>query len=127
MAFRYLRLDNFLEDQDFIASLAEDPQQARVNLEDALSRCLERNTLIKATLELESGPEEFYFLNTPKGRAAVGAIERGEWQHSGDLAFPVDVISESPGIYHSGIAHVYCRGMRRFLYVPIRGRHRRCT
>ena len=72
--FRYLRLDNFLEDQDFMASLAEDPQQAKANLEDAISHCLERNTLIKATLELESGPEDFFFLNTPKGRAAVGAI-----------------------------------------------------
>jgi len=99
-AFRYLRLDNFLEDQDFMNSFADHPQQAKANLEDAISRCLERNTLIKASLELESGPEEFYFLNTPKGRAAVEAIERGEWQHSGDPALPVTVISETPGIYH---------------------------
>jgi DnaD/phage-associated family protein len=98
-AFRYLRLGNFLEDQEFMASLAEDPQQARANLEDALKRCLERNTFIQATLELESRPEQFYFLNTPKGRAAVGAIERGEWRHTGDPAYPVDVVSATPGIY----------------------------
>jgi DnaD/phage-associated family protein len=30
----------------------------------------------------------------------VGAIERGEWRHSGDPAYPLDVVSEPPGIYH---------------------------
>ena len=70
------------------------------NLEDAISRCLQRTTLIKATLELDNNIEDFYFLNTPKGRAAVGAIERGEWRHSGDPAYPLDVVSEPPGIYH---------------------------
>jgi DnaD/phage-associated family protein len=98
-AFRYLRRQNFLEDQDFMSSLAEDPQQAIANLEDALARCLERNTFLKATLELETGAEDFYFLNTPKGRAAVQAIEKGEWQHTGDPAHPLDVIAEAPNIY----------------------------
>ncbi len=99
-AFRYLRMRDFLEDRDFIASLGDNPQQARENLEDAIVRCLERNTFIKATLEMDDGPEDFYFLNTPKGRAAVGAIEKGEWRHSGDPAYPVEVVSEAPGIYH---------------------------
>jgi DnaD/phage-associated family protein len=99
-AFRYLRLQNFLDNQEFMAGLAEEPEQARVKLEDGLARCLERSTLIKATLELENGAEDFYFLNTPKGRAAVKAIGRGEWQHSGDPSQPVEVISETPGIYH---------------------------
>ena len=97
-AFRYLRLQNFLEDQDFMSSLAEDPQQASAKLEEALARCLQRNTFIKATLDLETGAEDFYFLNTPKGRAAVQAIERGEWRHSGDPAYPLDVVAEPPSI-----------------------------
>jgi DnaD/phage-associated family protein len=97
--FRYMRRQNFLEDQDFMASLAEDPQQARENLEESLARCLRRNTFINATLELETGAEDFYFLNTPKGRAAVQAIERGEWRHSGDPASPLELLAEAPNIY----------------------------
>ena len=33
-------------------------------------------------------------------REVERAIERGEWRHSGNPAFPVDVVSETPGIYH---------------------------
>ncbi len=97
--FRYFRRQDFLEDQEFMASLAEDPQQARANLEESLAHCLQRNTFIKATLELENGAEDFYFLNTPKGRAAVQTIERGEWRHSGDPSSPIELIAEGPNIY----------------------------
>ena len=97
--FRYMRRQDFLEDQDFMLSLAEDPQQARINLEEALAHCLQRNTFVKATLELETGAEDFYFLNTPKGRAAVQAIEQGEWRHSGDPASPLELLAEAPNIY----------------------------
>lgn len=97
--FRYLRRQDFLQDQEFMASLAEDPQQARANLEESLVRCVQRNTFLQATLELENGAEDFYFLNTPKGRAAVQAIERGEWRHSGDSGFPIEISTEAPNIY----------------------------
>jgi DnaD/phage-associated family protein len=99
-AFRYIRRQNFHEDQDFMAGLAEDPQQARENLDESLARCLRRNTFIKAALELETGTEDFYFLNTPKGRAAVQAIERGEWRHSGDPSAPLELHAEAPNIYN---------------------------
>ena len=99
-SFRYLRRGSFLEDQDFMTSLAEDPQQAEANLDEALARCLQRSTFLKATLELETGAEDFYFLNTPKGRAAVRAIEKGEWRHTGDPSHPLDVIAEAPNIYN---------------------------
>jgi DnaD/phage-associated family protein len=98
--FRYLRRQHFLEDRDFMSSLAEDPQQAEANLDEALKLCLQRNTFLKATLELETGTEDFYFLNTPKGRAAVQAIEKGEWRHTGDPDYPLDVITETPNIYN---------------------------
>ena len=98
--FRYLRRRSFLENRDFMSSLAEDPQHAEANLDEALTRCLKRNTFIKATLELETGAEDFYFLNTPKGRAAVQAIEKGEWSHTGDPAYPLEVITETPNIYN---------------------------
>jgi DnaD/phage-associated family protein len=98
--FRYIRRQNFHEDQDFMAGLAEDQQQARENLDESLARCLRRNTFIKAALELETGTEDFYFLNTPKGRAAVQAIERGEWRHSGDPSAPLELHAEAPNIFN---------------------------
>ncbi len=97
--FRYFRSQDFLEDKKFMASLAEDPQKASADLEESLARCVQRNTFLKTTLELENGAEDFYFLNTPKGRAAVRAIERGEWRHSGDPGSPIELFAETPNIY----------------------------
>ncbi|MGD9091874.1 MAG: DnaD domain protein, partial [Anaerolineales bacterium] len=39
------------------------------------------------------------FLNTPKGRAAVRAINEGEWLHTGDPQLPVELIPDKPNIY----------------------------
>lgn len=97
--FRYIRFQDFMEDQTFLSSLAEDPQQAKLILLESLERCIRRNTLLKATLDLDTGKEDYYFLNTPKGRAAVQAIDRGEWRNSGDPDFPLELTIGAPNIF----------------------------
>ena len=98
-SFRYMQRKIYLEDKDFMRGFADDPDQAAPKLDDALQRCVERGTFLKATLDLEGGPADFFFLNTPKGRAAIQAIARGEWRHSGDPTSPVEVAASSPSIY----------------------------
>jgi DnaD/phage-associated family protein len=98
-AFRYLRHEDFLSDQEFLEGLdpeAEDPVQA---LEAALRRCVARGTLLEATLAVEGRKEGFYFMNTARGRAAVEAISRGEWRPSGDASRPVELVPEAPNVY----------------------------
>jgi DnaD/phage-associated family protein len=97
--FRYLQRDNFRQDADFMQGLADEPQEAEAALDDALERCLERGTFLKATLDIESRMVDYYFLNTPKGRAAIEAIAKGEWRHSGDLSSPIELAAERPNIY----------------------------
>jgi DNA replication protein len=73
---RYLRHADLTSDQVLLASLGDTPAEA---LDAALARAVERGTLLRAeTLSGESA-EAIYFANTPKGRAAVEAIARGEW------------------------------------------------
>jgi DnaD/phage-associated family protein len=48
---------------------------------------------------LEGSTQTFYFLNSPKGRAAAQAIQRGEWQYSGDPQTPLDLSLEKPNIF----------------------------
>jgi DnaD/phage-associated family protein len=98
-SFRYMQRKIYLEDKDFMRGFADDPDQAAPKLDDALQRCVERGTFLKATLDLEGGPADFFFLNTPKGRAAVQAIARGEWRHSGDPTSPLDIVTAGPTIY----------------------------
>jgi DNA replication protein len=98
-AFRYLRRDNFLEDERFMLGLASGDMEAEAALDDALQRCIQRGSLLEASLELEGGTETFYFLNSPKGRAAAQAIQRGEWQNSGDPQAPLNLSLEKPNIF----------------------------
>jgi DNA replication protein len=73
---RYLRRADLAADQTLLVSLGSSPDKA---LDAALARAVERGTLLRTeTLDSEAG-DEIYFANTPKGRAAVEAIARGEW------------------------------------------------
>jgi len=98
-AFRYLRRADILEDDGFMGGLGDDPASAQAALDEALERCVRRGTLLRASVELEAGEESLYFLNSPKGRAALGAIARGEWRHTGDVRTPVAVSPDRPNIF----------------------------
>jgi DNA replication protein len=102
--YRYLRRGYFLQDAAFMQGLtagtaAAGPAQAEAALDDALARCVQRGSLLRATIALEGGEEPFYFLNSPKGREAVRAIERGSWRPSGDALAPLELSLERPNIY----------------------------
>lgn len=73
---RYLRRADLASDQVLLASLGDSPAEA---LDDALAHAVERGTLLQAKTIDEKTAEEIYFANTPKGRAAIQAIARGEW------------------------------------------------
>src|SRR3990170_894695 len=105
-AFRYLRRVDFLEDGTFMGGMGADPQQAEAALDEALERCVVRGALLRVAAELESGQTTFYCLNSPKGRAAVEAIARGEWRPSGDPHAPLDLSLEHPNIFHLYEEHI---------------------
>ncbi len=68
---RYLRHRELLEDPVLLEGLSQDTGAA---VERALNRAVERGTLLRAG----SNSELVYFANTPRGRAAVEALRRGE-------------------------------------------------
>jgi DNA replication protein len=94
--YRYVRLRDLLEDTTFVAGLDEDPARAVEALHQALERAVERGTLLH--VEIASGDEHLYFMNTEKGRRAVAALEKGHWT-PGTADLPVATISERPNIF----------------------------
>lgn len=82
---RYVRHRDLLSDRFLLDGLSEATGAA---LEAALARAVERGTLLRAEVERRGGPpcppegpaptETIYFANTPRGRAALEAIRRGE-------------------------------------------------
>ncbi len=73
---RYLSHADLASDDVLRASLGETPADT---LRQALARAVERGTLLRVKVPAGEASEALYFVNTPKGRAAVEAIERGEW------------------------------------------------
>jgi DnaD/phage-associated family protein len=104
--FRYLRRAHFLQDADFMRGMGLTPQAAEAALDEALERCVRRGTLLRASLTLSNGKEDFYFLNSPKGRAAVQALHNEEWRPSGDGVAPLEIGAEPPNAFRLYEEHI---------------------
>lgn len=98
--FRYMSRDQIAADELFMRSLEGAGLSAEEALDDALERAVARGTLLLVTLEDARGTQEFYFLNSAKGRAAVKAVEDGDWAPSGDPEAPLDLSVERPNIFN---------------------------
>lgn len=94
--FRYLTAQDLCEDRLFMAGMGPNEEAARAALEDALERAVIRGTLIKA--ELPDG-EALYFLNSPRGRAAVEALRAGAWSPADVIHPEIRLDAERPNIF----------------------------
>jgi DNA replication protein len=83
-AFRYLRRLDLLSDAKFIEGMGATTEAAQAAIDSALEQALKRGTLLQASLDFENGPQEIFFLNSPKGRAALRAIQSGNWRLAGE-------------------------------------------
>jgi DNA replication protein len=97
-AFRYLHLAELVQDQALLAGFGSDAEQSRQALGDALEQAVLRGVLLRADWQSTSGTETLYFLNSPKGRAALQAIQEGKWKPV--LSTPVvEPPPEAPNIF----------------------------
>jgi DnaD/phage-associated family protein len=72
---RYVGHRDLLEDEILLTGLGDDPQSA---LRDGLDRAVDRGTLLRTDAEVGGRRETVYFANSPRGRAALEAVRRGE-------------------------------------------------
>lgn len=76
---RFVRRRELLDDAALLDGLKRDPEDDPISaLDTALERATARGTLFHVRAEPNGEKEDWYFANTPKGRAAVKQIERGE-------------------------------------------------
>ncbi len=92
----YVRRSELQQDKVLLASF-QHPSEAA--LRQALERACARGTLLHVAVEGASGREHYFFLNTPKGRAAVEGIIRGDWRPTNDAETPISVTVERPNIF----------------------------
>ncbi len=98
--YRYVTVADLLADARFMTGLASSPDEQEAVLKDSLARCVARGTLLLAEIPGSQAPKCLYFFNAPKGRAAVEAIQRGEWQPALDEPrLPVELAPPRPNIF----------------------------
>jgi DnaD/phage-associated family protein len=96
---RYVRRKELEADETLLNGLAEHKRDRVPALADALERAVARGTLLHIEIESASGSEDLYFVNTPKGRAAVDGITKGEWRPTLDDETPVEVLVDRPNVF----------------------------
>ncbi len=104
-SFRYLRRADFLADRLWMQGMGATPAEAESALDEALQRAVARGTLLQVSLSVENDQEELYFLNSAKGRAAVKAILKGEWNPLRDKAQPA-LAEDFPNIFELYENHI---------------------
>lgn len=73
-SFPYLYLDTIL-DSEFLKSTMTGSSSPSVNIKNAIQKAIDHNVLIMETV----GDNQLFMLNTPRGRAAIQAIQSGQW------------------------------------------------
>ena len=97
--FKYLRLEDILADQRFSSGMGKTPAEAKKNVGCGLARAVERRVLLCAEMTVNRRKECYYFLNTPKGKAAVEAIQSGKWRITENPQLPPELLVEKPNIF----------------------------
>jgi DNA replication protein len=75
---RFLTLRDLREDADLLSALKEPGRSGEQALNDALERALARGSLI--AVRSADGNDGWFFLNSPRGKAAAEGLARGEWK-----------------------------------------------
>jgi DNA replication protein len=91
---RYFERRHLAEDQRLMAALEASGMTPGEALDDALERAVARGTLLRAS---GSDGVSIIVLNTPKGRQAMQALDRGEWIP--DHRPEADLEADRPTIY----------------------------
>lgn len=89
---RFLTVEDFTGEARLLKDLGED------GLKDALERAVQRGTFLRVMVR-DAEEEALYFLNSPRGRAAVQAIQRGEWNPLEGERAGISLEVERPNIF----------------------------
>ena len=95
----YIRSSDLLKDAQLVHSLTEASGKARSVINTALNRAVKHGILLQADISSDGSKDKLICLNSPRGRAAVSAILRGEWQETVDSNQPSDIYTEKPNIF----------------------------
>jgi DNA replication protein len=93
---RFMLLDDFLEDANFLASLGAEPENQKADLLKGLESAVCRGTFLRG--EMAVG-QPIFFLNSERGRAALSGMQKGVWIPQVHAASAAGLVAERPNIF----------------------------
>jgi len=97
--FRAVRWRDLIEDETLVKAMGGKKKVVETSLEAALGKAEQRGSLLAVTIDNEGGQERLVLLNSPRGRAALGAIRRGDLRLSSSPTQPLKFAGERPNVY----------------------------
>jgi len=97
--FRFVRKADIVDDATFIAGPDINQAAATAFLDESLEQAIRQGILLEAEISLGGELEKIYFLNSPKGRAALRAIQSGRWKPITDSQSSQPQPDEPPNIF----------------------------
>ena len=98
-ALRFLRFSDLASDPELLTGLHKPGVSDKESLHEALNRAVQRGTLLEFKSVPPEGDEIVYFLNSPRGRAALQALKSGKWHAELPAAEPPLEIGKPPNIF----------------------------
>lgn len=96
-AFRYMRFSDLVKDPGMVELLGKTPDTSHSAIESALHKAVKRGTLLQA--EVKETQEKIICLNSARGRAAIKAIQEGEWRTVISSTPAAEAYTEHPNIF----------------------------
>jgi DNA replication protein len=96
---RYLTYDDFFMDSRLLNGFGRDAEAGKCALEDGVRRAVARGTLLKGRRSGDDPQQALFFLNSPRGRAALKAYQQQEWSHGEAARTEITLEIERPNIY----------------------------
>jgi DnaD/phage-associated family protein len=98
-AFRYIRYEEILQDNSLMQAFGGSSEQGQARLETALEKLERHGMLLKANINTPGKRHTLFFLNSPKGRAAVRAIANGRWRASQGDSPTFQINPQPPNVF----------------------------
>ncbi len=95
----YIRFSDLLKDTQLVGSMTKDPAKARPSIKASLNRAVKHGALVQADISMDNGQDTIICLNSARGRAAVDAIQHGEWRATDSVQQPIEIFPEHPNIF----------------------------
>ncbi len=98
-AIHYLRFSDLLKDMQLVQSMGGGPRIAKRRLTEALHQATQRGSLLEAEIPPKRSPDKLICLNSPRGRAVVDAVRRGDWRMIESAPESQEPFTEQPNIF----------------------------